>query len=85
MIRNMGENQNNDLQPRCQQLGSRAKETSHLRLSSEQTDVHVARVIIQGDSGAATLLRGQEKPGDQSYDKDDFQHGQLRLSNNLKK
>lgn len=79
----MGQNQNDYPQLVCEQLSARAEETSHVRLGSDQTDVHVARLVVQGDSRAAALLRGQEKPGDQSYDKDNFQHGQLRLIQGL--
>lgn len=63
----------------CEQLSARAEETSHVCLCSDKTDLYGAWLVVQSDSGATTLLRGQEKPGNQSY-KDDFQQGQLCLS-----
>lgn len=78
----MGQNQNavTTFKLLYEQLNARAEETSHVRLCSDKTDLYGARLVVQGDSGATTLLRGQEKPGNQSHNKDDFQQGQLCLS-----
>lgn len=50
----------------CQQVTKRPAETAHLRHGPDQKDLHDARHIVQGDSGAAALLRRQEEPNKQN-------------------
>lgn len=63
------------------QLSKKATESDHLRHRPDQTDLHAAGLIIQGDSGAAALLWRQEEPSNHSNDEDcsDLQQGQLCL------
>lgn len=64
------------------QFPGKASETSHLRHGADPTDLHAAGLVIQSDSGAATVLRGPEEPRVPSHDegRPDLQQGQLRLS-----
>lgn len=63
------------------QLSRRPTETTHLRHRPDQAHLHAASLRVQGDPGAAALLRGQEEPNHRSNkDQPNLQQGQLCLT-----
>lgn len=63
------------------QLSQGPTETRHLRHRPDQADLRVASLGVQGDPGAAALLRGQEEPNDRGVrNQPNLRQGQLCLT-----